>query len=161
MHRLQMAALESTGNAELKAAALGHAARLLRTATGGGEYKALKSHVVEAAHQHSQVGGRTVLPMEYFKGQEGGGAGAVTLPLEYFGRPPLQRGGAWDLKAEELKAVAAAEGMIYTPFALTQVRRSVNQWLNSVYAVLRATYPRTKSYTGKHVKQVLKTRRKL
>lgn len=156
---------DRTGISQVRRVAFPHAMELLRTASNLGKITASKKgvQIASALHESEQTGGFTVMSMRYLNPQEGSGPGAVTLPQAFFGRESAkcgvfaaQCGGASMLiDVSELEKAARAEGIAYTRFALDQAVASTQSWItNNLEPRIRATFPRTSTWTGSHVLKV-------
>ena len=155
-----------SGLDKLRMGALQFAVSIVRSASHSGAKRATKADVqTAAALSHArQSGGYTVLSMKYFKPeQEGGGEGAVSMPTAYFGREPVrcgvftpQCGGGRIVSAEDLRNALDSENIPYTRFAFDEALQQADKMVaNVVEPKLKAAFPRTSVWTGKHVARVI------
>lgn len=163
MTKMVAGTYDKSGVAQVRHLAFLHAMELLRLASKSGKTKASKSDVIKASalRESQQHGGFTVMSMRYLNPQ--GGAGAVTLPQSFFGRDSLkcgvfaaQCGGANDLiDVSDLDKSARSEGISFTRFALNQAIESTQSWItNNLEPRIKAAFPRTSKWTGRHVSKI-------
>ena len=157
---------DKSGVAQVQQSAFNHAIELLRIASKSGQHKATKQDIIMASalHESRQSGGFTVMSMKYLNPQQGSGPGAVTLPQAFFGRPSAkcgvfaaQCGGAASIvNVLAIEKAARSEGIAFTRFALSQVIASTQSWVtHKLEPRIRATFPRTSIWTGRHVSKVV------